>query len=78
MPLAANREKRKTEREARQLVWRKLFEAKQANPNADHNELAAIVATELQDEGEKMGFDIGILLQLLVTLLPLILKLFNR
>jgi hypothetical protein len=50
MPLAANREKRKTEREARQLVWRKLFEAKQANPDADGNELAAIVATDLQDD----------------------------
>ena len=78
MPLAANREKRKTEREARQLVWRKLFEARAANPNADHNELAAIVAADLQDEGELLGFDIGILLQLLVTLLPLIMKLFNK
>ena len=78
MPLAANREKRKSEREARQLVWRKLFEARQSNPNADGNELAAIVATDLQDEGEPLGFDIGILLQLLTTLLPLILALFKK
>ena len=78
MPIAANREKRKNERQARQLVWQKLFEAKQANPNADGNELAAIVATDLQDNADLMGFDIGVLMQLLVTLLPLILKLFNK
>ena len=79
MPIRENRAKRKTEREQRQLVWQKAFAAVRANPNATQDELFGIVATDLQDSaaaGE--GFDISILLQLLMTLLPLIMKLFNR
>jgi hypothetical protein len=76
MPLA-NRAKRKTEREARQLVWRKVFEAARANPNAGQDELFGIVASDLQDAASD-GFDIGILLQILLTVLPLILKLFGK
>jgi len=79
MPLAANREKRKSAREARQLVWQKAYAAAKANPKATEDQLFAIIATDLEDTaaaGE--GFDISILMQLLMTLLPLIMKLFNR
>jgi hypothetical protein len=74
MPLA-NREKRKDAREARRLVWAKTFAAAKANPDADADQLFGIVAADLEDTE---GFDIGILLQLLITVLPLILKLFNK
>jgi hypothetical protein len=70
------RAKRKSEREARQLVWQKAFTAARANPNAGQEELFGIVAAEIQDAGD--GFDIGLMLQILITVLPLILKLFGK
>ena len=78
MPVA-NRAKRKAEREARRLVWSKAFAAIQANPSATQEELFGIIATDLQDAATaEDGFDISILLQLLVMLLPLIMEIFNR
>jgi hypothetical protein len=74
MPLA-NREKRKSAREARQLVWQKAYAAARANPNATQDELFGIVAADLE---AAEGFDISIILQILTVILPLIMKLFNR
>jgi hypothetical protein len=71
-------EQRRQEREARAFVWQRVFAAVEQNPDADPNEIAAQVAVELEENAEKFGFDIGVLLQLLVTLLPLILQLFQR
>jgi hypothetical protein len=77
MPLA-NRSKRRSRREHRARVWGKLFRVLRENPTMKADDVAATVAAEIQEEGETDGFDISILLQLLVTLLPLIVKLFNR
>jgi len=71
-------EKRQQQREARAYVWREVFAAVERNPTADAKQIAAEVATEIQENGEQLGFDVNVLLQLLITLLPLILQLFQR
>jgi hypothetical protein len=76
MPLA-NRAKRRTERESRQLVWQTAFAAARKNPGATQDELAGIIATDLQDKAGD-GFDINLLLQLLITLMPFIMQLFQK
>lgn len=77
MPLA-NREKRRTRREHRAKAWATVFRLVRANPQATADEIAGMAAAELQEEGGKDGFDISILLQLLVAILPFIMELFNR
>jgi len=69
--------RRRDERAARRLVWQKAFAAARDNPAASGDELFGIVAADLQDD-DLDGFDIGLLLQILMAVLPLIQKLFNR
>jgi hypothetical protein len=71
-------EKRRQQREARAYVWREVFAAVERDTTADPKQVAAEVAVEIQENGERLGFDVNVLLQLLVTLLPLILELFKR
>jgi hypothetical protein len=79
MPSLADRiAERREQRAARALVWREVFAAVQANPDADPEQIAADVAVNLEDQAEAAGMDIAVLLQLLVTILPLILQLFQR
>lgn len=76
--MVRTRSQRKSNREARALVWTKIVEANQANPDATPEQLAGAVAADLQENGETYGFDVSTLLELLVTLLPLILSLFKK
>lgn len=69
---------RKSRREHRAKVWSTTFRLVKANPQASTDDLAGMVAAELQEDGERDGFDISLLLQLFITILPLIMQLFNR
>lgn len=72
------RASRKNRREHRAKVWSTMLRLARTNPQMSGDELTGLAAAELQEDGEKDGFDISILLQLLIALAPLIMQLFNR